>query len=455
MEKKKCLIIHTPRLFYEGKDICSDINYCAMGLFSLASELEKSGFEATILNLGIEKYLDKNFSLSKYINENNVRFAAFSLNWHQQSFDVIETAKEIKQNCPDIFISLGGYTATFFAEEIMRNYPFIDAIIKGEGEKPMTELVNSVFENKSLAQVPNLCYREDNKIISNDNVFVAENNDLDIYNFFNPKLMLHYEEYSKIPYVINYAKENQLNNPASGQGICLGRGCIGNCVWCGGGYITTKLMSGRNTISYRSVQSVINEIKMMKDEYNIEYFNFSFDPNPTDRSYLIDLFNEIAKEFNGNINTIYNLDGLPDKPFINAFKNAFSNKSKLLLSPVFHNEELRKKYKSFFYTNKQLENILQYMDEKEVNSEIYFSIMPGVEDKFNKDSEKYGEYLTNKYEYVTGWNKYNVDIEPASPWTFNPEKFNLKNARKTFKEYYDNTKVIEKSFEKSFCMQLL
>ena len=430
MENKKCIIIHTPRLFYKEKDICSDINYSAMGLFSLASELEKAGFDAKIINLGIEKYLNKNFSLSKYINENNIKFAAFSLNWHQQSFDVIETAKELKQNCPDVFISLGGYTATFFAEEIMKNYPFINAIIRGEGEKPMIELAIRVYENKSLDGIPNLCYREGDRIMVNDNTFVASNENLDTYNFFNPELMLHYQEYSKVPFIINYSKENQLNNPATSQGICLGRGCIGNCVWCGGGYITTKLMSGRDTVSYRSIQSVVNDIKIMKENYNIENFNFSFDPNPTDRSYLINLFNELAKEFNGTINTVYNLDGLPDKDFIDAFKKAFSATSTLLLSPVFHNEELRKKYKSFFYTNEQMENILQYMDEKEINSEILFSTVPRVDDKENKESKKYGEYLSGKYEYVHGCYTYNIDIEPASPWTFNPEKYNLKNRYK-------------------------
>ncbi len=455
MENKKCVIIHTPRLFYKDNNICSDINYCAMGLFSLATELEKAGFDAKIVNLGIEKYLDNNFSISNYIKENNIKFAAFSLNWHQQSYDVIETARIVKENCPDTFISLGGYTATYFAEEIMKNYPFIDAIIKGEGEKPITELAANVYENKSLEGIPNLCYRENDRIITNEDKFVADNGDLDSYNFFNPQLMLHYEEYSKVPFIIDYTKENQLNNPATGQGICLGRGCIGNCVWCGGGYITAKLMTGRNSVSYRSVEKVVNEIKEMKEKYNVERFNFSFDPNPTDRSYLINLFNKISEEFNGTINTVYNLDGLPNRTFIDAFKKAFSMESTLLISPVFYNEELRKKYKSFFYTNEQLEDILKYMDEKEINSEFLFSVVPGVDEKENKESKKYGEYLKEKYKYVKGCYTYNIDIEPASPWTFNPEKYNLKNIRKTFNEYYNNTKYVEKSFEKSFCTQLL
>ena len=449
MNQQKCILIHSPKLFYNGKNICSSINYSAMGLFSLASELEKSGFETEIIHLGIEKYLNKNFSISNYIKENEIKFAAFSLNWQQQSYDVIETARQIKKNCPDTYISLGGYTATFFADEIMEKFPFIDAIIKGEGEKSITELANYVYNNASYENIPNIIIRNNNKIISNENTFVASDEDLNSYEFFNSNHMKHYNEYSMVPYVLDYTKENQLNNPATEQGICLGRGCIGNCAWCGGGYITNKLMSGRSSISYRSPENVISEMKKMMEKDNIEIFNMSFDPNPVDRSYHLNLFNKIADEFNGSVNVIYNLDGLPDKEFLDAFKNAFSDNSTLIISPVFQNEELRKKYKSFFYTNTQLEEMLSYMDRLGINSEICFSIMPGVNSSENKNSEKYGKYLQEKYNYVKGYNMYEIEIEPASPWTYTPEKFNLKNPRKTFMEYYNDNKSIDKSFESS------
>ena len=81
---EKCVIVHCPKLFYKGKDICSTINYSAMGLFSLASELEKEGIETKIINLGIEKYLDKNFLLSDYIKQNDVKLVAISILKNQE-----------------------------------------------------------------------------------------------------------------------------------------------------------------------------------------------------------------------------------------------------------------------------------------------------------------------------------------------------------------------------------
>ena len=344
MKNLKCLLIHTPKLHNENGIITSEINYCAMGLFSLAGELIKNNFDAKIINLGIEKYLSKEFLLSKYIKENNIELIAFSLHWNQTSYDVIETARIIKEKCPNVFITLGGYSASFFAKEILENFSFIDSVMKGEGELSIVKLADALYKNKSLEDIPNLYWRKNSKIILNKNIYVATSEDLSKFEFFNPNNMLHYKEYSKIPYILNYSENNQLTTISTTQGICLGRGCLGNCIWCGGGYNAEKEVTGRTSLSYRSSKSVISEIKNMKEKYNINLFRFSFDPNPKDRSYLINLFNELANEFKGNINIIYNMDGLPCKNFLDTFKKACSKDSILVISPVCYSEKLRKKY---------------------------------------------------------------------------------------------------------------
>lgn len=447
MKKIKCLLVHTPRLHNNNGKITSDINYLAMGLFSLAGELYKNNFDVKILHLGIEKYLNKNFKLSSYIKENNIKLLALSLQWNFPCYDVIETARVIKNECPDVFIVLGGYTASFFAKEILEKFCFIDAVIKGEGEIPIVSLAQALENRQTLNGVENLYWRKNGQIVLNDKLFIASSLDLDTFSFFNPEYMLHYEEYSKIPFILDYSQENQLTSPASGQGICLGRGCLGNCVWCGGGFLAEKKVSGRNFISYRSPDSVISEIKMMKNEYNIEFFRFSFDPNPNDRSFLIDLFNKMASEFKEKLNILYNIDGLPDKDFLDAYNAAASSASTLFISPVCYNEGIRRKYKSFFYTNKQLEETLTYMNSIGLKSEIYFSEIPGIEKSVNEKSKEYAEYLKSHYSCVSDSYCYEMTVVPASPWTENPDKYNIKEFPKTFTDYYNINKSFENSFE--------
>jgi len=54
----------------------------------------------------------------------------------------METVKKIKAAFPQTYILLGGFTASFFHEEIMRNFDGVDGIIRGEAEVPILELAN-------------------------------------------------------------------------------------------------------------------------------------------------------------------------------------------------------------------------------------------------------------------------------------------------------------------------
>ncbi len=447
MRNFNCAIIHIPKLYKENGRLYSSINYCAAGLFSLAGELEKSNFKVKIIHAGVEKYLDKSFKLSDYIKLNDIKFLAFSLQWHAQSYDVIETVSEIKKINPNVHISLGGYTASFFAEEIMNKFPFIDSIIKGEGEIPIVKLVKALSKKNSLDNIPNLYRRKNGEIILNKEIFTAGNEQLSSFEFFNRDKMLNFDTYIKAGYIIDYDRNFSVKNSPSSHNVILGRGCSGNCVWCGGGFNAQKNISNRNYISYRSPKSITEEIKNLKTLHNTEIFRFSFDPEPNNRIPLIKILNAIEKKFKREITAVYNMDGLPDKEFLNAFKRAFSEKSLLLLSPVFADEDLRAKYKSFCYTNKQFETVLDYMENLNINSEIYFSLMPSISNEENEKSKNYGNYLKSKYKNVKEYYIYPVEIEPASPWTFCPQKFGLKNVKTKFIEYYEENRGIEKSFE--------
>ncbi len=461
-----CLLIHTPNLSQNSDGtLFSEVNFCAMGLFSLAGEIKKEGFNVEIIHLGIEKYLDKNFSLASYVKENNIKFIAFSLHWHPQSFDVIESAKILKEQNPNVFIALGGFTASYFKNEIMENFPFVDAVMKGEGEKTIRKLTKRLYETMpfvpldsgvemNLSDIENLVWRKGlknskAKIIENNEVFIAKNEDLDEFDYFNPSLMRHYGEYSKVSFELQYSKAKQLNNPKTAHGVSLGRGCLGNCTWCGGGYNAMKMVTGRDFISYRGAKSVIDEVKKLQKNEGIEFFCFCFDPNPKDRTYLIGLMKELKNEFNGKLNAFFTLYGLPDKEFLNTFKSTFSKESVISLSPEFFDESLRKFHKSFFFSNKELEEILEYMEELEIHSDVYFSIIPAVDEFHNEESRRYGKFLKEKYSFVKDYYIIPIIQEPASPWTITPEEYGLPPSKKNFINYYNDTNCIKKSFENS------
>ncbi|AZR74046.1 hypothetical protein BBF96_11960 [Anoxybacter fermentans] len=71
-------------------------------------------------------------------------------------------AKKIYNYNNTVKIIFGGEHATFAAEEIMEKNPEVFAIIRGEGEKTIIELLDCIQNNMSLANVNGIVYRNEN-----------------------------------------------------------------------------------------------------------------------------------------------------------------------------------------------------------------------------------------------------------------------------------------------------
>jgi len=64
-------------------------------------------------------------------------------------------------------VVLGGPHATALPEQILRNRPEIDFIIRGKGEQPLTDLVSCLGAGGPLTNVPSLSWREGGRVIHN------------------------------------------------------------------------------------------------------------------------------------------------------------------------------------------------------------------------------------------------------------------------------------------------
>ena len=167
--KNDILFIHTPKLnnYYKPIGEYIFILFIPVGLLGLADLLNRNGYKTRIIHLGVEFAKYKKIDLNKIIIENKPDIIGLDLHWHHQSYDVIEFAKKIKIIDHNVKILLGGFTASYFAEEIMKNFDCIDFIIKGEAEIPIIELIKQTKSGKEYNTIPNLVYRENNEIKSN------------------------------------------------------------------------------------------------------------------------------------------------------------------------------------------------------------------------------------------------------------------------------------------------
>src|SRR5579885_1526731 len=118
------LLLHVPKFnnYYKPIGSFSFIGLPPIGLLGLADFIRRHDHTSQVVHLGVERQVTGSIDLDKLIAENHPALIGLDLHWHFQSFDVMETAKKIKASHPDIPIVLGGFTASFFAQEILHDY---------------------------------------------------------------------------------------------------------------------------------------------------------------------------------------------------------------------------------------------------------------------------------------------------------------------------------------------
>lgn len=111
------------------------------GIMILASILENSGFSVDILDCSI---LQKPFN---YIRKNIGKYRLLGITSLTNTFlFASQIAKTAKRFNPDLYIIMGGAHASFKFDEILRDYPYIDAVCIGESEKSFPWLVNQLLK---------------------------------------------------------------------------------------------------------------------------------------------------------------------------------------------------------------------------------------------------------------------------------------------------------------------
>ncbi len=452
MSKIDCLFIHVPQIgSLHNREYNMFINNIAMGIFSICNELYKKGFNPKIIHLGIEKALDFNFNIAKYIKKHRIKLVGLSMHWHYQTYDTLHVARYIKEQCPETYIFLGGLTASAFAKDILKKHSYIDAVIKGEGEKPIVKLTQQVKSKfYDLSKIENLYYRNNNKICYNKKLWYANKDELNNYNFNGLKFLENHDTYLKFPiFFTKYINQStdKINLLKESLFVCcLGRGCLGNCTWCGGGFNALKKITGRDKVTLRDANIVANELIELKNNYNIDEFYMCFDPYPNNQQNIIDLIKILGQKFPRKFKISYECFGLPTIEFIDMFKKYLNIDSKIIISPEFANQELRNKHKSFNFSNESLIECVTYIAKKQIPCELFFADVFFETPKQKQETIDLCSYLSNLYQEKSLFYQLKCrvqkidDYEPFSPWVVNPEFYNATPKTKTLDDYIQLSK---------------
>lgn len=219
-------------------------------------------------------------------------------------------SKAIKELDNEIEIVLGGIHPTFMYNNIMKEHPYIDYIVRGEGEITSLRLVSSLDNDLNMRNVKNIVWRDNKndggKIIANEisNEIVNLDEYLPAWSLIN-----NWENY-RAP----------TNNEITAT-IQFSRGCNHKCIFCGQWMFWKKWHC-------RSAESLTEEVEFLNRKYGVTFF-FWADENPAqDQAKWIELLCSLKNANEKNHNMLHHMLNtrvdhiIRDEKYLNLYKEA-------------------------------------------------------------------------------------------------------------------------------------
>jgi anaerobic magnesium-protoporphyrin IX monomethyl ester cyclase len=228
-----------------------------IGLGYLAAYLRRKGFGCEAIDAKLEK-LSLNSTISR-LNEMKPDFVGITAFTHEVS-QAVRIASAVKENSKECFVVLGGVHTTFLPVETLEKFSVFDAVVFGEGEKTLYQIVNALSLNYSFEGVDGVAYRGNDGIrVNKQRSFIDNLDDLPFptYDLF-PK--------------------------ASAYIVQTGRGCPYQCNFCSNPW-TRKTR-------FRSPQNVIQELIEITQRYGrviISFADETFGVNRERTEEILDL----------------------------------------------------------------------------------------------------------------------------------------------------------------------
>lgn len=418
MENLDCLFIYPGRRA-GGKTV---MPIMPAGLLVLAGYLEKKGFKAGIINLpGAAR---GEFSIPDIIRERRVKLVCIPVHWHQQAGTALRLAKKIKKESPGVRIAVGGFTASYFAGEILRKFREIDFVIRGDAEVPLLELLRRLGRRGApgFSAVRNLAWRGEDGIVLNAMGYSAS------------AAMLDGLDFTALKFVLN-------RNAAPYHGVCFedgmftyvhGRGCADDCSACGGGRTFQKKFNGRPAPVVKGPAAVAVDFEKLAAR-GIKEIQLPLSPLSGD-SYYVKLFKSLIERKLRPVVKV-ELCGLPSKNMLGWFGKALAPGSRITLFSGSGSEKVRRRNRGRFYTNEQLIGTLRHAAGLGIN--IWTGFTSGLPFETRRDLQATAALMRRLRRLFKADRAgvYVFTLEPGSPLFENPGKYGVTLRRRTLEDF--------------------
>ncbi len=264
---------------------------------------------------------------------------------------VLLLVRNLRKLCPNVTIILGGPEVTYKAIRLMEEYPEIDFIIKGEGEKSSSELLQYLCRDMDMrtakhgsriskevfsgeqpgatdcSEIPGLCYRNGGKIAENDD---SSPMDMDELPFVYPNLGREFTENRIIYYESS-------------------RGCPFRCSYC--------LSSIGSDLKFRGLDKVKREMQYFLDNEvkQVKFVDRTFNAK---KSHSLEILKYIKEHDNGVTNFHFEMEGdILSEEEIALLTSMRAGQVQLEIGVQTTNERTLREIRRFADTNKLEDNM--------------------------------------------------------------------------------------------------
>ncbi len=238
-----------------------------LGILSIASYIEASGFNVHVMDVHAERADEK--EVRRRLRHHKPRYIGISV-LTNMCIPSHKIARICKEEVPDSLVVAGGVHAEAMPERMLRNSSF-DCVVRGDGEEAMLD----IMKNKPLEAIDGLSFVNNGQVIHNKPREV----EMDLDRF--PFPAYHLVDFSNyFPAVGTYRNLPAIN-------MLMTRGCPGYCTFCN---------SARTTLRARDPQKVVEQIKLLHNQYGIRQITFYDDTFTVLKKVCLEFCERLAAE---------------------------------------------------------------------------------------------------------------------------------------------------------------
>lgn len=185
--------------------------------------------------------------------------------------DLLKEARRISR----AYIIAGGTFASVMPQVLLKD-KLVDAVVVGEGEEALIELVNAVRDKLPITDIQNIAYLKDDEVLTNP--------------------IRRYVDLNKLPFQdLSIFDQRHFAKPFNGQMVRAGyfeltRGCPYSCTYCANYFLNKTLYEHeKQHIRFKNVERCVEEIAFLTQKYQFDFVFFA------DENLLVLPFEELQK----------------------------------------------------------------------------------------------------------------------------------------------------------------